>query len=107
MRSTVRPRRGGHECELDVVAFAPKTRRVVHIEPSVLNRGRCEQCVTRGNSKQAAGDLPSRQMAEQQQIDHSLTSLDDLIAMQILKCEVLKTHKVGLMQQLFPTPASG
>ena len=26
---------GGHECELDVVAFDPKTRRVVHIEPSM------------------------------------------------------------------------
>ncbi len=26
---------GGYECELDVVAFDPKSRRVVHIEPSM------------------------------------------------------------------------
>lgn len=27
--------RGGHECELDVVAFHPHERRLVHIEPSM------------------------------------------------------------------------
>jgi hypothetical protein len=27
--------RGGYECELDVVAFHPKERRVVHLEPSL------------------------------------------------------------------------
>lgn len=27
--------KGGHECELDVVAFHPKTRHLVHIEPSM------------------------------------------------------------------------
>lgn len=26
---------GGYECELDVVAFDPKSRRIVHIEPSM------------------------------------------------------------------------
>lgn len=26
--------RGGYECELDVVAFHPKTRHLVHVEPS-------------------------------------------------------------------------
>jgi hypothetical protein len=26
---------GGHECELDVVAFHPETRHLVHIEPSM------------------------------------------------------------------------
>jgi hypothetical protein len=33
-----------------------------------------------------------------------LTSLDDLIAAQTQKLAALKTHKKGLMQQLFPSP---
>lgn len=41
---------------------------------------------------------------EQQRIADCLTSLDDLIAAQTQKLEALKTHKKGLMQQLFPTP---
>lgn len=42
--------------------------------------------------------------AEQQRIADCLTSLDDLIAAQTQKLDVLKTHKQGLMQQLFPSP---
>jgi len=41
---------------------------------------------------------------EQQRIASSLTTLDDLIAAQTQKLEALKTHKKGLMQQLFPAP---
>jgi type I restriction enzyme S subunit len=41
---------------------------------------------------------------EQQRIAACLTSLDDLIAAQTQKHEALKTHKKGLMQQLFPSP---
>lgn len=29
--------RGGYECELDVVAFKPKTKHLVHIEPSTAS----------------------------------------------------------------------
>ena len=46
--------------------------------------------------------MPS--LAEQQRIADCLTTLDDLIAAQTQKLEVLKTHKKGLMQQLFPSP---
>ncbi len=46
--------------------------------------------------------LPSK--TEQQKIAATLTSLDDLIAAQTQKLEALKTHKKGLMQQLFPNP---
>jgi type I restriction enzyme S subunit len=46
--------------------------------------------------------IPSR--PEQQRIADCLTSLDDLIAAQTQKLEALKTHKKGLMQQLFPSP---
>lgn len=44
--------------------------------------------------------LPS--FAEQQKIADCLSSLDELIAAQAQKVEALKTHKKGLMQQLFP-----
>jgi len=41
-------------------------------------------------------------LKEQQKIADCLSSLDDLITAQAQKVEVLKTHKKGLMQQLFP-----
>jgi len=41
-------------------------------------------------------------LKEQQKIADCLSSLDDLIAVQSQKLEALKTHKKGLMQQLFP-----
>ena len=43
-------------------------------------------------------------LPEQQRIADCLTSLDDLIAAQTQKLDALKTHKKGLMQQLFPSP---
>ncbi len=49
-------------------------------------------------------DLPLPSLSEQQRIADCLTSLDDLIAAQTQKLEALKTHKKGLMQQLFPAP---
>ncbi len=39
---------------------------------------------------------------EQQKIADCLSSIDDLISAQSQKVEALKTHKKGLMQQLFP-----
>lgn len=49
-------------------------------------------------------NLPMRlpQKAEQQKIADCLSSLDELIAAQARKVDALKTHKKGLMQQLFP-----
>jgi len=41
---------------------------------------------------------------EQQRIATCLTSLDDLITAHSAKLSALKTHKKGLMQQLFPSP---
>src|SRR5690606_5971489 len=40
--------------------------------------------------------------AEQQKIAECLGSVDELIAAQARKVDALKTHKKGLMQQLFP-----
>ena len=44
---------------------------------------------------------------EQQRIAACLSSLDALITAETQKLEALKTHKKGLMQQLFPSPAAG
>ena len=44
--------------------------------------------------------LPSP--GEQQRVADCLISLDDLIAAEARKLDALKTHKKGLMQQLFP-----
>lgn len=43
-----------------------------------------------------------RLQPEQQKIADCLSSLDELIATETQKLDVLKTHKKGLMQQLFP-----
>ena len=42
-------------------------------------------------------------LAEQQRIADCLTSLDSLITAATQELETLKTHKKGLMQQLFPS----
>ena len=49
--------------------------------------------------------LPSGRTSvrEQQKIAECLSSVDDLMAAQARKVDALKTHKKGLMQQLFPT----
>ncbi len=46
--------------------------------------------------------IPFPLLPEQQKIASCLSSLDDLITAQARKVEALKTHKKGLMQQLFP-----
>lgn len=49
--------------------------------------------------------IPIPSVPEQQRIASCLSSLDELITAQSDKLEALKTHKRGLMQQLFPSPA--
>lgn len=44
------------------------------------------------------------ELSEQQRIASCLSGLDDLITAETQKLETLKTHKKGLMQQLFPRP---
>ena len=46
--------------------------------------------------------MPVASPEEQQKIADCLSSLDELIAAQARKVNALKTHKKGLMQQLFP-----
>jgi type I restriction enzyme, S subunit len=46
--------------------------------------------------------VPTVSLEEQQKITGCLSSLDELIAAQVRKVDALKTHKKGLMHQLFP-----
>jgi len=46
--------------------------------------------------------IPIPSLSEQQKIADCLSSLEELITSEIRKLEVLKKHKKGLMQQLFP-----
>ena len=48
-------------------------------------------------------DVAVPTLPEQQKIAACLTSIDDLITAKAQKIDALKTHKKGLMQQLFPT----
>ena len=52
--------------------------------------------------KEKAVYFPDFKSGEQQKIADCLGSLDELIAAQGRKVEALRTHKKGLMQQLFP-----
>ena len=62
--------------------------------------GSGQPLITSGQLKALSLYFPSE--TEQQKIADCLSSLDDLIAVQSQKIDVLKTHKRGLMQQLFP-----
>ena len=49
--------------------------------------------------------VKSPTLAEQQKIASCLSSLDSMIGSEQSKLDVLKEHKKGLMQQLFPQPS--
>ena len=57
-----------------------------------------------GSSRFSALELAWPSLPEQQRIASCLSSLDALITAETQKHEALKTHKRGLMQQLFPSP---
>jgi type I restriction enzyme S subunit len=54
------------------------------------------------NSDVLRGDICVPKLPEQQKIAECLSSVDELMAAQARKVDALKTHKKGLMQQLFP-----
>ena len=54
------------------------------------------------NGMMAKIEIPFPPLPEQQKIAECLSSVDELMAAQARKVDALKTHKRGLMQQLFP-----
>lgn len=95
-----------------VVGLVPK-KDVIPVFLELIMRGQKEnlnKVATTGAQKNINNEilrevsvlLPS--VPEQQRIATSLSSLDALITAETQKHEALKTHKKGLMQQLFPSP---
>ena len=90
------------------VPFEPKIL-VLHLE-NLAGTTEFEMLFTGGGIKHLTGETFSRLKipliphAEQQRIAACLSSLDALITAETQKLEALKTHKKGLMQQLFPSP---
>lgn len=64
----------------------------------VLGAG--QPLITGGKLKELAISLPAPE--EQKKVTDCLSSIDELISAQSQEIEVLKTHKKGLMQKLFP-----
>jgi len=74
-----------------------------YIRNQLVARGKTATMTTIGQSDVAGVKLFVPPLtAEQQKIADCLSSLDNLITAQSKKVEALKTHKKGLMQQLFP-----
>lgn len=70
-------------------------------EFSILNSGNSQKFISLGKIRSLS--FPTPPITEQQKIADCLSSIDDLITAQAKKIELLKDHKKGLMQQLFPT----
>ena len=72
---------------------------------TLISESMSGQAITRITLAKIGGFLiPVTSTAEQQRIADCLTTLDALITAETQKHEALKTHKKGLMQQLFPCP---
>lgn len=69
---------------------------------SVSNHGARHDRMNITNDRFMDMPLPEPHQNEQQKIADCLTSLDELIAAETQKLDFFKTHKKGLMQQLFP-----
>jgi type I restriction enzyme S subunit len=77
-----------------------KTDRFIHILTKNLEGLRDGKMISYKQFSEL--EIPTPTAAEQEKIADCLSSLDELIAAQASKVEALKTHKKGLMQQLFP-----
>lgn len=69
---------------------------------AMLNTGNSQKFIALGKIRGLPIPVPS--LPEQQCIASCLSSLDALITAETQKHDALKTHKKGLMQQLFPSP---
>jgi type I restriction enzyme, S subunit len=80
-----------------VISNSSFTYKLTLISPGGAGRNRV---MSKKDFLEISVAIPS--LLEQQKISNCLSSLDELITAQARKVDALKTHKKGLMQQLFP-----
>ncbi|MFA7239751.1 MAG: restriction endonuclease subunit S [Sulfuricellaceae bacterium] len=95
-----------------VARLRAKGEATIHFIFQQINSSKFHAYVDRINTSSGIPHISAKQIndfkicfpsvAEQQKIADCLASLDDLITAQTKKLAALKTHKKGLMQQLFP-----
>jgi type I restriction enzyme S subunit len=94
----LRPKEGVDSCFLAWLLTASKQRFLEMVSVAGHGTGKLDT----DEVKAIVLSIPSPD--EQQYIASCLSSLDDLISAAVQKIEALRTHKRGLMQQLFPSP---
>jgi len=87
-----------------VPLFAHYLFKTEPIRAQLIARGKTATMTTIGQADVASVTLFYPDTAEQHRIATCLSSLDALITAETQKHDALKTHKRGLMQQLFPSP---
>lgn len=85
-----------------VPLFAHYLFKTPPIRAQLIARGKSATMTTIGQADVASVTLSYPPKEEQQAIADCLSSLDDLVTAQSQRIDALKTHKKGLMQQLFP-----
>lgn len=95
-----------HNTSLWVTDFKGNDPRFVYYLYDSIGMGRFSSgsgvpTLNRNDVHAFSARIPSS-TAEQQKIAECLSSVDELMAAQARKVDALKTHKKGLMQQLFP-----
>ena len=82
--------------------FAHYLFKTTPVREQLVARGKSGTMTTIGQSDVGGVMLSYPDINEQGHVADCLSSLDELIAAQARKVDALKTHKKGLMQQLFP-----
>jgi type I restriction enzyme S subunit len=76
--------------------------KLINMDLNQYATGQAQPGLSVKNLNELIVSIPENEQ-EQEKIAGCLSSLDVLIAAQADKIEALKTHKKGLMQQLFPS----
>ena len=85
--------KGGYECELDLVAFNPALRHLVHIEPSMdADSWKKEKCDTRKSSNQGENTYRNCLKDSNYQIISSKSRYLDLPVGKIIKPSLVEEY---------------
>jgi type I restriction enzyme, S subunit len=99
-----------------LIRFRPNTSKIIPlfahylfktapVRAQLIARGKSATMTTIGQADVASTMVLYPGKQEQQRIADCLSSIDACIVAESEKLESMKTHKQGLMQQLFPSPA--